>query len=123
MEELKSVWFAKIETEQQCLEIIRHISILFLIYSVFVAVTYLLTGSGPLVQGIIFAVLAVALRKWKSPAVSTALVLASVLFFVHGVLQIAGVIDFSRPNILILIVLAWGAYRAFLSTRKLKSGN
>lgn len=109
MEELKSVWFAEIGTEQQCLEIIRHISILFLIYSVFVAAAFLITGSGPLVQGIIFAVLAVALRKWKSPAVSTALVLATVLFFVHGVLQIFGILEFIRPNLLMLAILIWAS--------------
>lgn len=120
MGELKSVWIAEIVTEQQCLEIIRHISILFLIYSVFVAVTFLVTGSGPLVQGIIFAVLAVALRKWKSVKVSIGLLVVTLIFLITGVLQIFGILEFTRPNLLILAILLWASYRVLLATKRLE---
>lgn len=119
MDEFRKVWFARIETKEQCMEIIRHISILYLVYSIFIAVTFLFTGSGILLQGIIFALLALALRKWKSTFVSMGLMVVTFLFLVTGILQIAGVLEFTRPNILILAVLVWASYRAVRSTMML----
>lgn len=119
MEEFKSVWFSAIKTREQCMEIIRHISILYLVYAVFIAVSFLLTGNGILIQGIIFALLALALRKWRSPLIAIGLMSATLLFLVLGILQIAGVIEFTRPNVLILTILVWASYRAVISTRRL----
>lgn len=123
MGEFKSVWFSGIETKEQCLNIIRHVSILYLVYSVFIAFSFFLTGSGFLLQGIIFALLALSLRKWQSRTVSISLLVLTFLFLVLGILQILGYMEFARPNILILLVLIWASYRAVLSTRKLTAFN
>lgn len=101
------------------MEIIRHISILYLVYSVFIAASFLLTGNGILIQGVIFALLAIALRKWKTPLISIGLMSATLLFLLLGILQIARVIEFTRPNVLILTILVWASYRAVISTRRL----
>ncbi len=119
MDEFRRVWFAGIETREQCMEIIRHVSILYLVYSIFIAVTFLFTGSGIIVQGIIFALLALALRKWRSNFISIGLLVATLFFLATGILQIAGVLELKRPNVLILTILVWAAYRGVRSTMML----
>lgn len=116
MNEFRSVWFSDINTREQYEDIIRHVTILYLVYSAFKALSFFVTGSGLLIDGIIFALLALALRKWKSFEVSVLALVLTLVFLVLGILQLSGVVQLPRPNILLLVILAWASYRAVVGT-------
>jgi|GEM_PF-5534936 len=118
MDEFKSVWFSDIETRQQCADIIRHVTILYLVYSAFKAMAFFVTGSGLLIEGITFALLALALRKWQSLQVSALALAITLIFLLLGILQLVGFVQLPRPNILLLVILTWASYRAVLGTYK-----
>lgn len=117
--EFKAVWFSPIENDDQCLAIIRNVSILYLIYALLLGFSYFFTGPGAILQGMVFAVLAYALRKYRSLFAAAGLLVATMVFLIIGILHISEIINLFRTNIILLTILVWASYRGLAAVSRL----
>lgn len=115
----KNTWFAKIETREDALSVIKDTSnnfyFLALIQTIF---GYLIAGPLAIVDGIIFVFLGFLLRKYNSRFVSAIMIVIS-LFIISS--TSANIISGAGgTNMWLAVAMLWISIRAWQATSKLR---
>ena len=113
-----SPWSGKIETAQQAREVVRDAAIAFYVVAGIQALAALLLGLSTLLDSAIYALLALWLHKARSQVAGLLLLAFSILSVVMTLASLLGASGGGRNVVLSLMVL-WGAIRAVQATSKL----
>lgn len=115
----KNAWFGKIETKEEALKIIKDSSNgFYFLAALQIVIGYFLLGLPAIIDGVIFAVLAFLLRKFKSMVVAMLLLLLSVGgIVVTAINQFGG--GTGGRNIILALIMIWVSIRAVQATAKL----
>lgn len=111
-------WFGKIETREESLKIIKDSSNGFIFLAALqIVIGYFLSGLPAIIDGVIFAVLALLLRRFKSILVAVLLLLLSVGGIVVTAINRFGGGTGGR-NIILALIMIWVSIRAVQATIK-----
>ena len=118
---IKYKWYGRIESKAQAEKIIKDISnAFFLVAALQVVVGYFSLGPTTIVDGIIFAVLAALLRRYKNFAVAVILLFISLASIVTTLLSRLGYLERGGKNIFLALIIAWISVRAVQAAVMLK---
>jgi hypothetical protein len=114
------VWYGKIETKEEVLKIIKDVSNGFYFFAAIeIVLGYFVIGAGAIGDGVIFAILALLLRKFNSRVVAIILLLLSI-----GGLVVTGINRFGGgtggQNLLLAVMMIWISVRATQATFELR---
>jgi len=113
----KNAWFSKIESKEDAIKVIKDSSNGFLVLAAIQFGLGFLIGMTTIIDGVIYAVLALLLRKFNSRAVAILLLLLSlVAIVVTGINKFGG--GEGGRNIILAVIMIWASVRAVQATFK-----
>jgi hypothetical protein len=122
MEEIKkkSSMFAKIESRDDALKVIKDASIGFFFIAVLQAGLGFFIAPSLMIDAVLYAILAGVLLKWKSRIAAVLLLLLAGGALVMTFLNMIGATAMGGSNIILGLVILWAAVRAVEATFRLQ---
>lgn len=116
----KSSMFAKIESRDDALKVIKDASIGFFFIAVLQAGLGFFVAPSLMIDAVLYAILAGVLLKWKSRIAAVLLLLLAGGALVMTFLNMIGATAMGGSNIILGLVILWAAVRAVEATFRLK---
>ena len=116
----KKGWFAKIETKDDALKVIKDTSIAFFVVAGIQGGIGFFIAPALIIDAVLIAVLAFILMKWKVRMAAVLLLILASIMTVTTFLNKAGVISDGGSNIILALIVLWAAVRATEATFKLR---
>ena len=116
----KSSMFAKIESRDDALKVIKDASIGFFFIAVLQAGLGFFIAPSLMIDAVLYAILAGVLLKWKSRIAAVLLLLLAGGALVMTFLNMIGATAVGGSNIILGLVILWAAVRAVEATFKLQ---
>jgi hypothetical protein len=111
----KNVWYGKIETKEDAKKVIKHSSNAFLVLAVVQIVLGFIADAASIIDGIVYLILALLLKKFNSRVVAIILLsLSLVSAVITGISKFAG--STGGQNILWALAIALISIRAVKAT-------
>lgn len=119
-EATKGSWFAKIETKEDALKVIKNTSIGFFVVAGIHGVSGFFLTPALFIDAVLIAVLAYILMQWKVRTAAVILLILACIITITTFLNRAGGISKSNSSILLALIILWAGVRATEATFKLR---
>ena len=111
----KNAWYGKIETKEDAIKVIKDSSNGFLLLSAIQMALGFIIGIETVIDGVIYLILALLLRKFNSRVVAIILLLLSLVsIVVTGMNKLGG--GAGGRNVLLSLIVTWVSIRAIQAT-------
>lgn len=116
----KKGMFAKIETKDDALKVIKDTSIGFFVVAGIQGGIGFFIAPALIIDAVLMAVLAFILMKWKARTAAVILLVLASIMTITTFLNKAGVISEGGSNIILALIVLWAGVRATEATFKLR---
>lgn len=114
--DFKKIWVDKIETEENATMVVKDVSYgLFFVAGLLVIVAFLLKTAG-IIDGLLFAILAFLLLRFKSRIAAISLLLLSIASVIVTFMNKISSTNRGGTNIFLAVVILWSSIRAIQAT-------